>query len=745
LFQCHTDEDSAFGDDEKRSTSIRDDHNENDGYITDDEQPEQDDAHSVRGRKRKRRQMSRERMRRRNIPVITFMGPNSTGKSTLLNVIAGDNVFVTMDELTDYDSMSQAVRCKIVNRADREFILLDVDGLFPDRQCTAVEDSALKLFCCVYAVSSVIVWNDVDEHSALLRRLLQRADAAMSELNGDGNDVFGAGGHIADSARLADSFLPEPFREVLLKKYRRLMWAKESKQSGHSNEQSTHKPAFIFLRRDYERPRLKHMAAGHGDRRHLSSPWLSSGTDAESTNSKFVRDAVPPMALNGSPLRSRPSPKYNLLTSNSSPSLISLSGSNFNGDSSPSPRVRTALSLNGQNGPNGLNASNGINGNDSVALSIVDEMKECASGQTASPQAVTAQIADQGAYWSDSSALTEPVLNSGVILKRSVSLSTLGVTTRESSGHLFSQYVQRHPDFAWLNQLALFSSVDGVVLRKLHDDSSEDEDSKYTDPVSLVSVLKRVDCWIRDWCKRTENVVPIVRNHGEMTNIVDLVNLHNGLSAVRIVEQLMKTKGSRLPRYFYFDEQRRTVDGLKQLAERFQWDQQNLTRWFTKHFNRLWYATRSYPNAHHALLYHALFYESFWSQQELPMIPTIMRNLSHFFFQIAYNKVDLYQGIVEKSSNWGSFCGAISGLSSLSLMTMVHPIVGIAAVPLSIRLGSNSGNKIGTKIGDAIAYSKSRYIDGTQYSRYGFGDVEDPTLDRNRDEETQTKTSGGPQ
>lgn len=74
---------------------------------------------------------------------------------------------------------------------------------------------------------------------------------------------------------------------------------------------------------------------------------------------------------------------------------------------------------------------------------------------------------------------------------------------------------------------------------------------------------------------------------------------------------------------------------------------------------------------------------------------------------------------MEKSSNWGSFCGAISGLSSLSLMSMVHPLVGIAAVPLSIAAGSSGGTKIGTKIGDAIAYCK-----GNQ-SRYGFGDVED--------------------
>ena len=66
--------------------------------------------------------------------------------------------------------------------------------------------------------------------------------------------------------------------------------------------------------------------------------------------------------------------------------------------------------------------------------------------------------------------------------------------------------------------------------------------------------------------------------------MVDMVNRYGSLSAFRFVEQIMKTKGSRLPRYFFFDETQKSLDGLKQLAERFKWDQQNLTRWFTKHF-----------------------------------------------------------------------------------------------------------------------------------------------------------------
>ena len=404
--------------------------------------------------------------------------PNSTGKSTLLNVIAGETNFVTMDELTDYDSLSQAVRVKLVNRADREFILMDVDGLFPDRSARCCSDSALRLFCCVYAVSSVVVWNDTDEQSALLRHLLQRADEAMKEMNSvDGNQIFATFGcHITDSARLEDQFLPEQIREFLLKKYRRLT-------SGKVTQPEQHKPAFIFLRRDYERPRHKHLSSHHPRDigactafGHSSSPWLSSDAEASnvsnsvnSINCKFIRDHNQYVAMTTTPsgsssgaFRGRPSPKYNAMLSNSSPSLFSLSGPN--GDSSPSPRLRVMSSQ--------CMVTGSGNGNESATLSIVDELKECndcnRSHHREEPSA---------ACWSD----MEPVLNStkfGVehidqrVLSPGVkepdidinaALNDLGSITRESSSNLFSVYLQRHHDFAWLRQLDLFSSVDGVV------------------------------------------------------------------------------------------------------------------------------------------------------------------------------------------------------------------------------------------------------------------------------------------
>ena len=53
-------------------------------------------------------------------------------------------------------------------------------------------------------------------------------------------------------------------------------------------------------------------------------------------------------------------------------------------------------------------------------------------------------------------------------------------------------------------------------------------------------------------------------------------------------------------------------------------------------------------------------------------------------------------------------------------MTVIHPLVGIAAVPFTIQLGSSLGANSGAKVGDAIAYSKC-FMDKTE--RYDLGEV----------------------
>jgi len=597
-------EKGCFAEDEKLQ-SDRHSLDEHDGYLSDDEQevdPLSPPTPSVK-RRRRRRLSSCRRRTLRNIPIISFLGPNNSGKSTLLNLIAGEPVFVTMDELTDFDSLSQVVRCKMISRTDGHFILLDADGLFPDRHSSEISDAALKLFCALYSISSVMVWNDTVAESALLRRLLLRAHSATEGLR----RPFG----IAEGVCLEESVLPEALRGFLRKKYRRVCCPADERRPDPSTArppaESTHKPALIVLRRDcplrspqYRREALHRHLHLHGKgNAHCDT---ASSSDAESTKYVVVRSSAPPMsALCGA-----------------SPS---------SGDS----------------------------------LSAVPELAQSSSAKAALEEKEWAR-------------------GSGLAVGR------------------------RDVDFlCWLRRLGLFSFVDDAALHKL--------DAEQSDDSVMSGVLHRVDRWIHEWCRRTVRVVPIVRNGREMQCVVAMLNRSQGLSSVRFVEQLMRTKGSRLPIYF---GRPRTRSELKMLAERFQWDQQNVARWFQKHFNRLWFASRHWPNAHHALLFQALFYEHFLSDDSL--VPCIMLNLSRFYFELD-TKVDLYRDIVQKSADWGSFAGAISGLSSLSLIA-VHPLF-VAAVPLSIHFGSSLGANSGSKIGDAIANSKSRYLDGTE--RYGFG------------------------
>ena len=75
----------------------------------------------------------------------------------------------------------------------------------------------------------------------------------MYTLNGDGNRVFGDFGcdDMVDSARLEESLLPEQIRHFLLKKYRRLFRNQTQPRRLKLDDQTTHKPAFIFLVSSY--------------------------------------------------------------------------------------------------------------------------------------------------------------------------------------------------------------------------------------------------------------------------------------------------------------------------------------------------------------------------------------------------------------------------------------------------------------------------------------------------------------
>eukprot|EP00486_Rosalina_sp_Unknown_P016211 CAMPEP_0201579586 /NCGR_PEP_ID=MMETSP0190_2-20130828/27284_1 /ASSEMBLY_ACC=CAM_ASM_000263 /TAXON_ID=37353 /ORGANISM="Rosalina sp." /LENGTH=997 /DNA_ID=CAMNT_0048014263 /DNA_START=358 /DNA_END=3351 /DNA_ORIENTATION=+ len=850
---------------------IKDDHhiNEYDGYITDDEQEEKffessnselnnasnissaDDSNSnLYSKKRKKRKSIRRsssykntskrkkhgRDHGRNIPIIAFMGPNSTGKSTLLNLIVGEPVFVTIDELSDYDTLSKVVRFKIVTRADREFILLDVEGLFPDPDAKQypdlnISDAVLKIFFAVYSIASVIVWNDTDENNPLLKSLLHRADAMMADINRDGESYFRPYGyhvHELFGETPGGSLLPEELRQFLMKKYKKLTKKQENKRGGiNIGTSTTHKPAFIILRRDFKDAlKSSMMENAFGNSPYLrptnssqiinnpSSPWLSSDNEQH----KHIQINIPPNSAKLSSININYSPHNKPVhhrNVHSSPSLFSLSAPNNLSDSadpnnsSPSPRFTTlqkekyqilskshsqsrSMANSAQYAAQVNNILNTSSGNDSAtstqthqnnqSLSIVDELKEDTQTQDDDnntdtnanikhQQGVTGTVNnnstpthDLGINLSDSSVLMDNVMNNSIVFGNNGNDN--GQNSRQfqyrhmkqkSNSLLFSEYLKKHDDFGWLRQLDLFSFVDGVCLQKL-DDNDGDEDEMYQDD-SLLSVLPKLDGWINEWCRQTSNVIPIVRNNRDMLSVVKCVNKYNVISSSKYVEDCMQIKGSRLKRYFYYDPKERGLNELKLIAERFKWDQKNLIRWFEKHFNRLWYAIKDFPNAHYALLYQALFYEYYLNgntddgsgvltdgdneekkdsgndgeetdidsdqvnanKNKDPIIPTIILNMSHFYYQIS-NKVDLYQDIVDKSAGWGQFAGAVSGLGSLSLMSVIHPLVGIAAVPLSIHFGQQLGANSGAKVGDAIAYSKAHYVDHTE--RYDLGQID---------------------
>lgn len=611
---------------------------------------------------------------------------------------------------------------------------------------------------------------------------MHRADAMMQDINRDGDSYFRPYGyHINEllAETPSGSLLPEELRQFLMKKYKKLTKKQENKRGGiNIGTVSTHKPAFIILKRDFKdalKSSIIDNAFGNSpylrptnmDNTISSSPWLSSDNEQH----KHIQINIPPNSAKLTSININYSP-YNKTINNkhvhSSPSLFSLSAGNNLSDSandpSPSPRFTTLqkekyqiLSKNRVTDSRSMfnssqyaaqvnNILNTSSGNDSAtstqthqnnqSLSIVDELKEDHDANDANDANDENKQIEPGVNpvnLSDSSVLMDNVINNNIVFGNNENGNNSQQfryrhIKNKSDSVLFSEYLKKHDDFEWLRELDLFSFVDGVCLQKLDDDNDGNNNSETYQDDSLLSVLPKLDGWINDWCRKTVNVIPIVRNNRDMLSVIKCINKYNIISSIKYVEDYIQIKGSRLKRYFYYDNKERTLNELKLIAERFKWDQKNLIRWFEKHFNRLWYATKDFPNAHYALLYQALFYEYYLNGNTKennpnthPIIPTIILNMSHFYYQIS-NKVDLYQDIVDKSQGWGQFAGASLGLGSLSLMSVIHPLVGIAAVPFSIHFGQQLGANSGAKVGDAIAYSKAHFVDQTE--RYDLGQID---------------------
>ncbi|ETO31544.1 hypothetical protein RFI_05574 [Reticulomyxa filosa] len=265
-------------------------------------------------------------------PIIAFMGPNKIGKSTLLNLIAETSVFITLDDIPSETGQTKVVRMKYIQRPDRSFLLLDVEGLFPNwliffffsvafpmhvvfskflllsfflkkaltfffkkkrgslsklghiirffftkkkvrtQRCMRVyggkkkrnnkeekdskelaqteelvSESVMKIFLAVYCISSVIVWNDTNENNPILKSLLQKADAMISDMNSQVCSPSGDLRHVRILSQCDQSAIPSNVQQFLKNKTAEL----QDYLHKQAKSKLTHKPAFIILKRDF--------------------------------------------------------------------------------------------------------------------------------------------------------------------------------------------------------------------------------------------------------------------------------------------------------------------------------------------------------------------------------------------------------------------------------------------------------------------------------------------------------------
>lgn len=242
--------------------------------------------------------------------------------------------------------------------------------------------------------------------------------------------------------------LPEELRQFLLKKYRKL------NRKQNIGCEITHKPAFIFLRRDFKRKWNKNNIIVNADCSSTCSSAVQS-SDGD-INHRSSPSCMPSISLHSS---------------------------------SASPRLRRYQILHTQ--PKIVSSTSGTDGNSvmSSSLKIVDEIKE---------------------IYHQKRMFEKPI-----IFGHQPS-SVINHHHRRMHSVLFSNYLQQHSDFQWLRDLNLFSFVDGVILQKLDsqnsscNNSDDGDDDGGNDNYSMLAIIPKLERWIEDWCKVASNIIPIV-------------------------------------------------------------------------------------------------------------------------------------------------------------------------------------------------------------------------------------------
>lgn len=355
-----------------------------------------------------------------------------------------------------------------------------------------------------------------NEHNPLMHDLLTRADAMLQTLNGDGSHFCPYDDNIGTQSDIyghtpSGRLLPEELRLFLLKKYKKLHAKRENKKRGvNIGTMYTHKPAFIILRRDFERVDIAQSALlNESDMSDYnltpnirpSSPWLSSDSEYAKNTSPSLFSLASPCKqfsfhgdssdfLSSPRLNSVQREKYQILNKRS-PSLHSMSMSS----------QYTATNIIPSSGNESATSTTTQNVQSNMSLSIVDELTEHKEMETEENMPSNNPL--MGSQLSDSSVVMGNVLNNCIVFGKRERMRN-----NYSNSFLFSEYIKKHDDFQWLRHLNLFSLVDGVVLHKLQFD---DDGDMYQDD-SLLSILPKLENWINEWFRSTKNVIPIVRS-----------------------------------------------------------------------------------------------------------------------------------------------------------------------------------------------------------------------------------------
>ena len=121
--------------------------------------------------------IQKRRSENKKLVVITILGPQSTGKSTLLNFLTGAKFHVSAGRCT---KGLNAMLLKTEFPEAQEIMILDSEGLFSIERNDEKYDRRLAIFC--FSVSNFLLINIKGELNDTVRQVLQVSVYAMKRM-----------------------------------------------------------------------------------------------------------------------------------------------------------------------------------------------------------------------------------------------------------------------------------------------------------------------------------------------------------------------------------------------------------------------------------------------------------------------------------------------------------------------------------------------------------------------------------